>query len=362
MKKIFCSLILCLGIAGLSACSDDNSKNLNWQSPISIINSNIIFEGNKASGGLRVQAPSAITATVTAPWCHISVVNGDSVTVNVDENATIEGRSAVIAIKSGDEELTAVVQQKGLSFLPKMDKKLTLTSDKGVTKYYIKHTTAAKAWSNVAWLKPSMDGDSLVIASDENTGMAHRSGMVYVQSGPYTDSVAVEQAFSFDKAYLRKYNLRYPSGSDWKSTPVEMVKNEDGYYFLKFTDAANSTFSGLEIPLEVDNVNMSIAIANLALAGTKIYKGTEYKVMVMVMGQKKGATSISRFSNGGIKLNGVPTVNNDKVTWNFTPNDQFNSERYDYLLRLSLSTDGSYSGYAKVSIATLGQPYLEQAD
>src|SRR3712207_4373237 len=137
MKKIFCSLILCLGIAGLSACSDDNSKNLNWQSPISIINSNIIFEGNKASGGLRVQAPSAITATVTAPWCHISVVNGDSVTVNVDENATIEGRSAVIAIKSGDEELTAVVQQKGLSFLPKMDRSEEHTSELQSRQYLV---------------------------------------------------------------------------------------------------------------------------------------------------------------------------------------------------------------------------------
>ena len=84
-------MILLLGMVFFAACSDDNSKEVDWRSPIKIVNSDILFEGGKATGGLRVAAPAAITAQISASWCHIAVVNGDSITVSVDENKEMQG-------------------------------------------------------------------------------------------------------------------------------------------------------------------------------------------------------------------------------------------------------------------------------
>ena len=356
-------MILLLGMVFFAACSDDNSKEVDWRSPIKIVNSDILFEGGKATGGLRVAAPVAITAQISASWCHIAVVNGDSITVSVDENKEIAGRSAAIRISCGDQSLDAVVQQKGLSFLPHLVSTLSLESDHSVMKFYVKHTSDAKAWSDVAWLKASVDGDSLVVETSENAGTAGRPGKVYVQSGPYTDSMEVYQAYSFDKAYLRTYNLMYHVKSAWKSVPVELAKAEDGSYLLRFADKNNAHLVDLAFPVEVDKTKMTFSIANLSLLGSKDYKGKTYRIMTLIMGLKKGTTSVYRYKDASIKVVASPKVVDGKVNWNFTPNESFDSSVYEFAqIRLALSKDGTYSGYTTPAWLDLPSLYLVQAD
>ncbi|MCI6551354.1 MAG: BACON domain-containing protein [Prevotella sp.] len=358
MKKVIYSMIVMLGIAAFMACSDDNSKEIEWQSPIKIINSNILFEGTPSTGGLRVAAPGPISASTTAAWCRLEVT-ADSVTVSVDENREITGRTAVINIKSGGSEINAVVQQKGLAFLTtSLDDTLSMPSTAARAAYFIKHTSEVKTWTNASWVNSAMESDSLIINAVENDGRAFRSAVVYIQSGPYTDSLVVSQAFSFDKAYLGTYSLRYESGGKQYGTPVEMVKDEEGRYSLVFTSAA-STWSGLSLPIDVDDVNMQIYISNLSIMGQKESKGTNYYVISLLMGAKKGTTSIYRFNNSGIKIIGSPNVSDEGVlTWDFVPNDKFDFNTYTfYGLRLGLSTNGTYAGYKSAWI-TLPNPKL----
>ena len=85
--------------------------------------------------------------------------------------------------------------------------------------------------------------------------------------------------------------------------------------------------------------------------------------MTLIMGLKKGTTSVYRYKDASIKVVASPKVVDGKVNWNFTPNESFDSSVYEFAqIRLALSKDGTYSGYTTPAWLDLPSLYLVQAD
>ncbi|MDD7597853.1 MAG: BACON domain-containing protein [Prevotella sp.] len=118
MKKIYSFLLLAAFTLAFSACSDDQDQvgsEYSRESTVKVTSSNLVFSAAAGTGTLVFEAPSTATVSVDTQWAS-AVVNGNKVDVSVKKNPKLEGRSALLTIKCGDDSTQVTVQQRGMMF------------------------------------------------------------------------------------------------------------------------------------------------------------------------------------------------------------------------------------------------------
>lgn len=109
MRKIYAIVtwMLCILFVG---CSDDD-KNTETQL-LKVVASEASFDCKGGTGAIRVDAAGAISAASTEEWCQVTV-NDKVVTLTVASNLLIGSRTAMVIIRSGEEETRVPVYQLG---------------------------------------------------------------------------------------------------------------------------------------------------------------------------------------------------------------------------------------------------------
>ena len=106
-----------LGLLSFVSCSNEVLDNPYAKvSSISIDNVSVLFQAAPSTGFVKVTAPKGITKVVSEQsWCT-PTVNGSEVSVQVEGNSNVLGRSSLLTIYSGDDYAQVTVQQMGLIF------------------------------------------------------------------------------------------------------------------------------------------------------------------------------------------------------------------------------------------------------
>ena len=252
MKKICGILGLMLGLFVFVACSSDDIENPYAQvSSISIDSCSVLFQAAPGTGYVALAAPNGITKVVSEqPWCT-ATINGTMVSVQVEENSGMLGRSSVLTIYSGNDYAQVTVQQMGLIFA--LDVRAIVSSnDNALTKQYAFKTNAdVVITSSADWLQATVSGNLLTINATANNSGQMRKGYVYYTIGAAKDSIPVVQ-YDFDKDIAGKYQLFYKEKED----------ATDWYYVetILSRDSLSMPTLGLRMPIYFDEQTCSVSL------------------------------------------------------------------------------------------------------
>ena len=195
MKKIYSILFLTACCMAFIACGDDNNVGSAYQhtSTVKVVKSDLIFSAAAGTGTVEFNAPTAATATVNATWAT-ATVDGNKVSVTVNKNPDLEGRSALLTIKSGTDSTEVAIQQRGMVFKYGSDKKQFIYNDQASTITIPIHNEGSDLKiTGLSWAEASIsDAEISVKLAINDTGHV-RMGYIYYTAGPYADSLLVIQ-------------------------------------------------------------------------------------------------------------------------------------------------------------------------
>lgn len=112
MKKIFSILILAL-CAIVVGCSDDETTKP--EATLKVVRSDSEFNFEGGIGVIEIQSIGTVTATSSESWCQTTVID-NKVSLTVERNETIDSRTVLITLQSGNEETHVRVTQLGDTF------------------------------------------------------------------------------------------------------------------------------------------------------------------------------------------------------------------------------------------------------
>ena len=208
MKKIFSFFVLLVGMAQLTACSDNETTNpYAHQSTITVEKAEVTFDANGGIGSVQVSSPSAVSVSIPAEfqWLKASVA-GNAINVSVDPNPNIDGRSAQLTIKNISDEVTVTVSQKGLvSRLSSYQ--MVFSDEKSVQALAFDHDVPVNVQSLDDWIVVQVDDENsrLLVGVASNDVETARVGYVAISSGNVKDTLAVLQTgfvFNIEKSSI----------------------------------------------------------------------------------------------------------------------------------------------------------------
>lgn len=208
MKKIFSFFVLLVGMAQLTACSDNETTNpYAHQSTITVEKAEVTFDANGGTGSVQVSSPSAVSVSIPAEfqWLKASVA-GNAINVSVDPNPNIDGRSAQLTIKNTSDEVTVTVSQKGLvSRLSSYQ--MEFSDEEDVQALAFDHDVPVNVQSLDDWIVVQVDDENsrLLVGVASNDVETARVGYVAISSGNVKDTLAVLQTgfvFNIEKSSI----------------------------------------------------------------------------------------------------------------------------------------------------------------
>lgn len=249
--KIFYMLLGCL--LTFAACSDDDYSPA--VSPLKVTESNVDFNAKGGDGEITVSSTTPIASVESSDeWCKVSTEGDYKVKVSVGVNEEVDTRNSVVTIKDqGGNETKIAVTQSGLLFY--LDAHKSVSTDAASVSYMkLVHSNEVtlKVDEDATWLQASMQGDSLVLNSQENNTGNVRSAYVWCYSGPRKDSLLVVQGETKD--VLGDY---YFAGKNTKGQVIYILGNlskgtTTGTLKLSFPKLN----AGLEVPYDEDNMEI----------------------------------------------------------------------------------------------------------
>ena len=137
----------------------------------------------KAIGGDGVITISPIDEKLEAvsqqSWCHITSVEGNKISVHVDEYGGLESRYAKLVLKAGEAEAVTVVQQYGIIVRTFDPKDITIKNNaQDVTIPYEANETLVNAVCDADWATIIVEPEILRIKVAENTSKEYRETTV----------------------------------------------------------------------------------------------------------------------------------------------------------------------------------------
>ncbi len=254
MKKIFNILIITVmaGVA-FTACDDDDDK---WvgdgTSTLQVISRETSFPAAASQGTIVVDTAEPVTVSSSDQGWVTTAVNGNTVTVSVTENSSLEGRTSNLTIKAGDKTTEIAVIQAGLIFdmggvlnIGSGDKATTLT-------YPLKANAPLTVTTDADWCSASIVDDALVVTMTENnTGHVRRCNISY-KIGTIEDRIPVAQC-DFAKDIAGEWRFYYYNKSGQLNGFLCDVLKSGSKYYLDLGDGDkvpltfNATTGGLSV-------------------------------------------------------------------------------------------------------------------
>ncbi len=205
ISKYFVALTL---LALTCACNDYENPyegSNGYSSAISLTKSDVFFSAAGGKGSIEVNAPAPISASTTAPWCHLGVEDM-KVNVTVDEAATRNGRSAIIVLKCQNDSVKVTCIQKGFTLTSEVPERISSKNAGGSFKYLFRSNVIPQLSTSADWVSASLRNDSLLVTIQGNPDERPRTGWVAYSVGSEKDTIRFSQ-LDADKLIPGKYEI-----------------------------------------------------------------------------------------------------------------------------------------------------------
>ena len=355
MKKIISLVALLAGIVSVTSCSSDDASYVPTPK-LEIKSAQVLFDAEGGDGSIVLNTTGTVTATTDASWLSLAV-QGNTVTVTANPNITLNGRSAVINLASGDTQAQVTATQKGSVYGLYSDLDLKFDDAARSLSISIDHPSTVQLKPLADWITATFDDatNEITVQITQNNSGWRRSGKLVVETAGLRDTLKITQ-FDFLNDIQGTYLLVYQSNGQWVYTTVDLSRTNDSnggqLTFLSGSYAAN----GFTIPVEFNVANESFSIYNLAEMGGKYTKsGVEYGAMTMVMGLSAD-NKIYRFNNDKLAIECKLIEEDGAILFDMVPNSELDPKYSLYGLRIGYTT-GGYSGYVG-AVATFPGCYL----
>lgn len=205
MKK---TLIL-LAITALCAlsCAEKPMENPYAVNPtIKVVSADVLFSIKPSTGSIVVDAQSNYTATCNASWLTLST-SGNTVSVSVEGNPDIYGRSAVVLLTCDGYTAEVCVQQNGITYNNE-----ALSYEGG--NFVIDASSLGEKFTVTCadnWISYTVDGTKINVTVDRNTTPMDRNAKFVIESATGDLIYVISQNWEFDLS--GKYTLEYYSSS-----------------------------------------------------------------------------------------------------------------------------------------------------
>ena len=195
MKKIISMLALAISAFAIVACSDDDNVGSQYQkkSNIVITASNLNFSAKADTGSVTFTAPEAATVRLNSAWAT-AVLEGNKVKVTVKENNNVEGRATQLTILSGTDSANVTIQQLGMNYEYNGHHLFIYNDEAHAVSYPVVNEGANITLSSSAdWAVPTLNNNQVDVALAANNDGHIRLAELYIEAGPYKDTIQVLQ-------------------------------------------------------------------------------------------------------------------------------------------------------------------------
>jgi hypothetical protein len=194
MKKIYSLTMIAALALSFTACSNDDNVGSQYlrENTVKIVKSDVSFSAKASTGAIEFTAPAGATVKLNSTWAS-AAVDGNKVTVNVLDNPKIEGRSAKLTIKSGEDSASVTIQQQGMSFKYGGDAYYIYNDEAHSLQIAAPSEGAELKIQGLDWATASINREGIKIDLAENKTGTIRSGYIHYEAGPYKDSILVMQ-------------------------------------------------------------------------------------------------------------------------------------------------------------------------
>lgn len=184
--------LLLLPASLFMSCSSDDDYAPATEQTLTIVSNDLLFGSAASSSTVVVEADGTLTATIDADWAT-ATVNGQTVTVSVDDNLLTEGRTAVLTLTTATASRRLPIQQLGmvLGSLPAATRHAPAAGE--TFSYTIPHDQPMTVASPQEWLHTDMQDNTLTVTVDDNTGGGLRRGIVTTECAGRRDTLLISQ-------------------------------------------------------------------------------------------------------------------------------------------------------------------------
>lgn len=219
----------CVAATALVACSDDDYEYVPAASSIRIVQNDLMFDSDGSSSTVLVEANGPISATVDVDWCRAEV-NGRVVTVSVEPNYSLEGRTALLTIGDGNSSRQLPIQQLGMVLdMPIVNNGHHSPIDGDVFTVDVAHSLPMTATSTSNWIHPEVTESGMRIVVDSNVGGHIRRGTVVCTCGSFSDTLRIAQYDTQNDVVGSYYMMGYYGGQP-AATHFDIIQRNDSLF------------------------------------------------------------------------------------------------------------------------------------
>ena len=303
---IFKLFNFCIAAAALllTACGDDDATYTPTPT-LDITDSDVLFDPQGGTGSITTNSTGTLQAETTSSWLTLQV-QGNRVAVDVQQNPSLDGRSAKVSLKADGRETAIVVTQKGMVF-EVVKKAFVVESNASTTvQSAVTHMMPVTVETADDWLSPQFDEQSgqLSIGLSPNTTGTVRSGSILVKSGEASERISVTQ-YDLAQDIYGYYSFDYRTKNGEQQSLLAIVQADE----MELLFSATNSFY---IPITVDNDSHTLTVTSPAYIGR--YAGNYYTYLLVGHERQGSPTDLST-------NNEVPTqatlaaVNNGAGAW-----------------------------------------------
>lgn len=306
MKKLFnIFLAASLALVLATGCNDDDKYVVvdPVANMVKVVGRETTLPAAASQGKVIVEADAPVTVTSTADGWLTTTVEGNTILLSADFNASLESRSATLTIKSGTKESKIAVVQEGIIVSVDLgaETSITPTSHAQTLEYPLNANCDVEFSTDADWIKVTEldsraeSGRVLVISLEENPN-GPRTGNIIFKAGPREGSIPVVQ----DMSIAGDYELRYYTGSSKATSGKKnctIYETSTGEYMCKVQLSSSETY---EIPLTFDAENKTFTIFNATKVGTYNSKDA----FSMILGPKSDGTGTYNTTTATVNVSG----------------------------------------------------------
>lgn len=190
MKKYIPFLMVPMLCMGAVSCQDEESTY-----SLQVVKSEAYFQAKESKGYIVLSQSGNFTASSSEDWCQVTCKQ-DSVLLEVSNNTSLEGRTAVVTITSADGSQKVPVSQAGGYFRSDAGQDTFIVNNKQQKLVYdIKTVFDYAASTEASWITPNIgtEGTTLNIASNTSGAPRYAKVQFYCESLNQTITTGIYQ-------------------------------------------------------------------------------------------------------------------------------------------------------------------------
>lgn len=265
MKKIINILMLLMCVC-LVSCDDESDTGIE----LKVIERDIETTpvGGILTATLSVEADAAVS---DQSWCAASV-SGKIVTITLEPNSALEGRTALITVTKDQQSISFAVTQPGNLFPDAGIGTIAFDAHGGTKKLEVYHGMSFTAVPEDSWLTAQVDGSNLILTAQKNYTMnTLRTKVKLTSAGLESELIVTQSGLTLipEKQNITMYNggdeatikvkstlpFKASSDADWLT-----IVSGDDYVTLTATDNSDQPLRTAKVTLVSETLTATINI------------------------------------------------------------------------------------------------------